>query len=510
MDTIVTVRDSLKAAQDFAARNNKLFVNGEFVDSTSEDIISSINPSTGEKWGDVQAASSVDVNNVAQAAEQCFHKIWSKVSPRERETMLHRFADILEKNGDVICAIDACDSGRLFGAAAQNSDLVKVGAARIETLIDTIRYFAGWPTKIAGQSFPLIPQPGTTSVCSMQTILEPIGVVACVLPWNAPALFMINKVIPALAAGCTTIVKPAEQTPMSALFIASLFREAGFPAGAVNVINGNGPIGADLCQNPLVKKITFTGSTEVGRKISQAASSTFKRLTLELGGKSAFIVMHDADIDAAAIHARVSGYGNAGQFCMCPSRLFVEKSVLSSFVEKLAALANNIVVGDALAPETTMGPVITRQDRDRIDETVSDARAEGAELIFGGEILDQPGHFFQPTLLSVANPESLIAQKEVFGPVLTLIPFDRQNLDWLVTMANDTEFGLAASLWTKDLSVAHRLASQLEAGIITVNTHPGIDPMIPFGGVKNSGTGREFGHEGFASFLETKSLHIMV
>lgn len=490
----------------FAGRPHKLFINGNWVDSQSDDVIRSENPSTGDIWAEVQAASVQDVDDAANAAQACFAGSWSRVRPKERERLLRRFAELVEQNGDLICALDAHDSGRLFSGSRNQ----RIGDANITTLLDTIHYFAGWPTKVSGQSFALVDQPGGQQK-SMQSIREPIGVVACILPWNAPALFMINKVVPALAAGCTTIVKPAEQTPVSALYLAELFREAGFPDGTVNVINGYGHVaGAALSSHPLVKKISFTGSTMVGQRISQAAAASFKRLTLELGGKTAFIVMDDADINTAAIAARLTGYGNAGQFCMCPSRLFVEESIRDKFIEKIAALSSDIVVGDALSPDTNMGPVITRKDRDRIASMVDTARQEGADVVFGGDIVDHGGNFYQPTLLHHGNTDISIARDEVFGPVLLTVPFRRDNLDRLLDQANETRFGLAASVWTSDLSTARRMTERLEAGICTVNMHPGIDPMMEFGGIKDSGIGREFGKAGMESFYESKSIHMMV
>lgn len=504
------IDEHITAARDFAAKRHQLFIGGRHVECQSETTITSENPSTGKSWAIVQAADATDVDKAVVSAHRCFESVWAKYAPKDREKLLRRFADLLERHGDIICAIDAHDSGRLYSGSAA-ADAHRIGTAQIETLLDTVNYFAGWPTKVAGQSFALTTSASASGQKSIQSIREPVGVVACILPWNAPALFLINKVIPALAAGCTVVVKPAEQTPVSAMYVAELFREAGFPDGAVNIANGYGNIaGAALSSHPLVKKISFTGSTEVGRRISTAAAPTFKRLTLELGGKTAFIVMDDADIDAAVHCARVTGYGNAGQFCMCPSRLFVEESIHDEFIEKLVSLSREIVVGDALSPTTTMGPVITKKDRDRIANVVNCAIDEGVEVISGGRILDRPGNFYQPTLLRSPSTDVTIARDETFGPVLLAVPFKKHDLQSLFKRANETRFGLAASIWTKDLSIARRAVEKLQAGIVTVNTHPGIDPMVSFGGIKDSGIGREFGKEGIDSFYETKSVHMLV
>lgn len=507
---MMDVDESIAVAKHYGSNSSKLFINGAFVDGGNEEIVS-VNPSTGEPWAQLQAGTPQDIDTAVRAAHQCFEQHWSREAARHREKRLRRFAALVEEHGDTICALDALDAGRLFSAKGKSGGAAPIGSASIDTLLDTIHYFAGWPTKIAGQSFTPQAQASAGALRSMQTFREPIGVVACILPWNAPALFMINKVVPALAAGCTVVVKPAEQTPVSALYLAELFREAGFPEGSVNVVNGFGEtVGAALCGHPLVKKVTFTGSTAVGRSIAQVASQSFKRLTLELGGKAAFIVMSDADLDAAALGARLTGFGNAGQFCMCPSRLFVDERVIDSFVDKLSELGKDIVLGDALSEHTTMGPVITQKDCNRIEGIVDRALREGADLVFGGGIRHRPGSYFEPTLIRNQDTNITLAQEEVFGPVLLAIPFDAGNLDLLLQQANETKFGLASSIWTRNLPLAHRVARRLECGIVSVNSHAGIDPMVPFGGVKDSGQGREFGAEGFESFFETKSLHLTI
>lgn len=497
-----SLTSAIASANSFGDRVHPLFIDGKDQMPRSGETILSENPSTGEPWGKVYAGGEGEINLAIRAAHECFENKWSLVGPKERERLIRRLADLIERDAEVITAIDAHECGNTIG-------ILSTGGKA--TLLDVVNYFSGWPSKIAGQSFAPIQQqygnaPPFTKV--MQTVPEPIGVVGCVLPWNFPSGFFLNKVIPALAAGCTVVVKPSEQTPTSAIYLAQLFREAGFPDGAVNVVNGHGETaGAALCSHPLVKKISFTGSTEVGRAIATAAAPTFKRLTLELGGKSAFIVLDDANLDSAATTACFSGYLNAGQFCMCPSRLFVEESIFDRFIEKLQSAANRIVVGNATDPATTMGPVITRTDRDRIAAIVNTAKEDGADLIYGGNSLNESGHYYQPTLLAKGDTETNLAKTEVFGPVLLAVPFAKSNIDDLISRANETNYGLAASIWSHDYALANHLAQQLQAGLVGINSHGGIDSMIPFGGVKDSGIGREFGLEGFASFFETKSIH---
>lgn len=488
-------------ARSVARSLGALYINGAQVDSQLESTIASVDPSSGEVWATVQAGGPDDINRAVESAHRCFENDWGKRSPADRERVLRRFVDLLAENADLLATIDSIDSGVVL------SFLRTAGTG---LLLDTVEYFSGWPTKLAGQNFaptqfPNVP--GRTT--QLTTVFEPVGVVGAILPWNAPSTFALTKGIPALAAGCTVVVKPAEQTPLSALFIADLFTQAGLPNGAYNVVNGAGDVaGASLVKHPLVKKITFTGSTEVGRIIATDGGRDFKRMTLELGGKSAFVVMDDAQLELAAFAANYAGYFLNGQFCMCPSRLFVERSVRDAFVGMLQGMASNMKVGPSYADDSTMGPLITRHDQHRVAGVVSKAQSDGAELLYGGSIIDGPGYTFEPTLLAVEDQSIAIAQDETFGPVLGLTTFDKNDMDSLMRNANGVRYGLAASVWTSDLKTGHSLASSLQAGVVSVNDHATTSAMFPFGGVKDSGIGREFGRDGFESFFEKKSIAI--
>lgn len=498
-DEAMTQDAEIQFATNYAAKAGKHFIGGDFVDGETDRHILSINPSTGGTSAEVQAGGDEEIDRAVRAAHKCFTTIWSKTSPRERERIIRNFGMLLESRADKIAALDAVDAGVLY------SMLRTAGKAM---LVDCVDYFAGWPTKFAGQNFAPFDRPGSPGrTTRLTTDYLPIGVVGCIIPWNAPATFVVTKAIPALAAGCTVVIKPSENSPVSALYIAELLCEAGLPEGAFNVVNGEGETaGAALVRHPLVRKISFTGSSEVGKIIAAQSAPTLKRLTLELGGKSAFIVMKDADLDTAAMTACFAGYFLSGQFCMCPSRLFVEKSVQQAFFDKLSQISSGLKVGESWKEDSAVGPVITATDRDRIATEIERAQSAGAQLLFGGHAVDRPGNFVEPTLLIHEDTTTRAAQEEIFGPVLLGIPFDQNDLEGLIANANATRYGLAASVWTRDLHLAHMISSRLEAGLVSVNDHATIDPMFPFGGLKDSGIGQEYGRAGFAAYLEPKSV----
>ena len=491
----------IQAVQKYAGNLNKHFIGGKFVSGVGRDNIVSVNPSNGAPFAEIQAGSFKDIDTAVQNAHECFENVWSKITPHEREKTIRKISAILEEKMDFISALDALDAGLVY------STLRTMGKAM---LIEAVDYYSGWPTKFAGQSFAPAPRPQTPGrTTSLSTIYNPIGVVGCIVPWNAPSTFAIIKAIPALAAGCTVVLKPAEKSPISALYLAELFREAGLPEGAFNVVNGYGEeAGAALVNHPLVRKISFTGSTAVGKAIAASAAKTLKHVTLELGGKSPFIVLKDADLDTAAMTACMSGYFLSGQFCMCPSKLYVEESIQDAFFEKMTYIASTLEVGDSFAESTMMGPVITKNDRDRVAGIVAEAKKNGAEIIYGGNIIAGEGHYYEPTLVTSRDTGSALAQEEIFGPIMLSIPFNQDKIDDLIQSANNVRYGLAASVWTNNLSLGHRIASHLQAGIVGINDHATIDPMVPFGGVKDSGIGREFGEAGYKSFLEMKTLSV--
>ena len=488
-------------AREFAGQSHKLFIGGDWVDAQSDGFIETRDPSTSEVLGAAPDGTAGDIDQAVRAARRCFEDDWSRRDPRERSRMLLRLADVIESNREILATLETMDNGTLI---AFTPNVV------VDLWINVLEYFAGWPTKMAGQTLPAPANyklPGREGI--LLTLREPVGVVGAILPWNAPATFLINKAAPALAAGCTVVAKPAEQTPLTTLFLASLFEEAGFPPGALNVVTGYGETaGAALARHEDVNKISFTGSSDVGKSIARDAAGNLKRLTLELGGKSPFVVMADADLDHAAQTAAFNGYFQAGQFCMCPSRILVDKKVLDPFLDKLTTLANGITVGAAIDPAAQMGPLITDQQLQRVSAYVDSAREEGAEMLLGGDQPAAEGYFHNPTIFFNGDTRLRIAREEIFGPVLLVVPFDGGDLDEVARVANETRYGLAASVWTRDIATGHRMIRKLRAGVVGVNSHAVIDAMAPFGGVKDSGLGREFGQEGYESFLETKTASV--
>ncbi|MEM6576008.1 MAG: aldehyde dehydrogenase family protein [Pseudomonadota bacterium] len=494
---------TIEAVQAFAARPHQLFIDGRWVDPTEAGqpvpLIETLNPSSAERLGAVPAAGEPDIDRAVAAARRCFEEDWSQRDARARSTALRKMAELVDGQRDFLACLETMDIG---------TPVALTGGQMVDSWIDALEYFAGAPSRIAGET---LSAPGswrfTGRESQIYTLKEPLGVVGAILPWNAPGSFFINKVAPALAAGCTMVIKPAEQAPLTALYLAQLFEEAGLPPGAINVVTGDGAAaGQSLARHLDVDKITFTGSTAVGQSIMRDGADSLKRLTLELGGKSAFVVMSDADMDSAIQFLVMMGVFSAGQFCMCPSRVFVEKSIIDRFNEKLAAAMGSVNIGSALDHNTQMGPLITRQQRSRVTALVDGARQEGAEVLLGGKELDTGGFHYHPTLLFHPDTRLEIAREEVFGPVLLSVPFDENDLEGVIGLANETHYGLAASVWTNNLKLASTMVRRFQAGIVGINSHGFVDPRAPFGGVKHSGLGREFGVEGLESFLETKTV----
>jgi acyl-CoA reductase-like NAD-dependent aldehyde dehydrogenase len=409
-----------------------------------------------------------------------------------RERLMHALADAIEARAEEIAQIESLDNGKPVGLA----QYVDVNGA-----VGHLRYFAGWPTKIEGGVLPV-----SAPNMHCYTRREPVGVCVQIIPWNFPLLMAAWKLGPALAAGCTVVLKPAEQTPLSALRIGELALEVGFPPGVINVLTGDGATGAALVDSPGVDKIAFTGSTAVGREIGAKAGRDLKRVTLELGGKSPNIILPDADIDAAVKGSFQAIYFNSGQACNAGSRLFVPAERFDEVMSALADAASSAQLGPGLDPGTQLGPLVSAEQQERVLGYIDAGRAEGAEMLAGGEatLTDSGGYFVAPTLFSTTSDELRIAREEIFGPVLVASPYD--SLEEVAARANDGEYGLAAGVWTRDVSSAHRLAAMLHAGMIYINTWGVVDPAAPFGGFKASGIGREHGHDGLDAYLETKTV----
>jgi phenylacetaldehyde dehydrogenase len=493
MDTIA-LDPRLRHATGFLGRNAMMLIDGKMVGAASGKTFPVYNPATGTLIANVPEAESADVDLAVAAARRAFDSgRWSAVSPSERGKLLWRLADLIERDLDELAELESIDNGKPYAVAR---------VADLPLSVDIFRYMAGWATKITGSTMSLS-LPGEYLSYTMR---EPVGVVAQIIPWNFPLLMACWKIAPALAAGCTVVLKAAEQTPMTALRLAELILEAGFPPGVVNILTGFGEAGAAMAAHPDVDKVAFTGSTEVGKLIVQAAAGNLKKVSLELGGKSPAIILADADIDAAIAGAASAIFFNHGQCCCAGSRLYAHKTIYDKVVAGVADIASKIKVGPGLDPATEMGPLVSEEQFNRVTGFIADGRGAGAKVAVGGNRVGNLGYFVAPTVLENTTPDMRVIREEIFGPVVCATPFGDDDLDVIAKQANDTIYGLAASVWTRNGGTAHKLARRIRSGTVWINCHNVFDASLPFGGYKQSGWGREMGEEVFHNYTEVKAV----
>ena len=496
MATAVSSASMHKGVEEFIGKPRRMFINNQFVPSASGKTFPTYNPATGEIMAQVAEGDREDIDRAVKAARKAFENpAWADMSPSQRGRLIWKLADLLEAHTEEFAQIESLDNGKPLAIAR---------VADVPLAVDLFRYMAGWATKIEGNTIPISAGTKRTQYFAY-TRREPVGVVGQIIPWNFPLLMAAWKLGPALATGCCVVLKPAEQTPLSALLLAELIAEAGFPEGVVNVVTGYGETaGAALAAHPDVDKVAFTGSTEVGKLIVQAAAGNLKKVSLELGGKSPNIVFDDADMRSTVPGAASAIFFNHGQCCCAGSRLYVEKDMFDQVVEGVAEQAKKIKVGPGFEPDTNMGPLVSQEQLNRVCSYLESGFNEGAEALVGGKKKDGAGYFVEPTVLVKTNPNMKVVREEIFGPVVTASPFT--DLDRLVAEANNSEYGLAAGVWTRDISKAHRLANKLRAGTVWINCYNVFDAALPFGGYKQSGWGREMGHEVLELYTEVKAV----
>ena len=488
------------AAKFVAAQTHKILIGGQWIESRSGQTLETRDPATGEVIGAIQRCNAVDVNAAVKAARNAF-PLWSGMTPMARSQLLWKFADTLEANIDELAELETLDQGKALYVGRW---------AEIPGAIAQFRYFAGMATKIEGATIPtsISYQPQGKEIFAY-TQKVPVGVVGAIVPWNSPLVLTAMKIAPALAAGCTIVLKPSEETSLTAIRMLQLMQEAGLPGGVINLVTGYGnEAGAALAAHMDVDKITFTGSTATGRAILDASKGNLKRVTLELGGKSPVIILPDADLSAAIPGAANAIFFNGGQVCIAGSRLYAHRSIFDRVVAGVAEAASDITLGHGLNPSTQMGPLISKTHAAKVADYIANGKADGASIICGGETAGPNASFFLPTVIAGAKPSAKIMQEEIFGPVVVVTPFD--DVDEVVDAANDSPYGLAAGIWSEGLSSATRLANRIRAGTIWINSHAMYDASLPIGGMKQSGFGRDSGQVALENYLELKTVCAVV
>jgi len=487
---MATITETVRRPQ---VRQTQCFIGGSWVPAASGKTFETIHPATEEVICEVAEGDAKDVDAAVAAARDAFDNgPWSQMDARDRGMLMYRLADLIEEEADELAAIETLDNGKPISDAR---------AADIPLVIDCLRYYAGWADKIEGRTIPVRGDYFT------YTRREPVGVVGQIIPWNFPALMVAWKWGPALAAGCTIVMKPAEQTPLSCLRMARLAQKAGIPDGVINVVPGYGPTaGAAIVKHPGIDKVAFTGELSTAKIIQREAAETMKRLTFELGGKSPNVIFADADLESAIEGAYSGLYFNQGQCCCAGSRLFVEERVHDEVVDRIADMNTGRRVGDPFDPETQQGPQIDEAQFDKILQYVDIGKKGGAKCVTGGNRVGDQGYFIEPTLFTNVTDDMRIAREEIFGPVMSVLKF--KNVDEIVDRANNTNFGLAAAVWTRDVAKAHRFAQKVRAGTVWVNCYDVFDAAAPFGGFKQSGLGRELGEAGLANYTELKTVTV--
>ena len=496
--TAVAEYSIMPAVRGFLSGNKKLLIDGEWVDAASGKTFPATDPATGQTLTEVALGQGEDIDRAVRAARRAFDAgPWPSMKPNQRERLLWRIGDMLSERAEEFGQLEALDNGKSAGIAT---------AVDVAWSADIFRYYAGWATKIEGSTINVSMPFAPGGEFHGYTLREPVGVCGLIVPWNFPLLMAAFKLGPALAAGNTVILKPAEQTPLTALLLGEVFQEAGFPPGVVNIVTGFGDAGAALSGHADVDKIAFTGSTEVGKKIVDSAKGNLKKVSLELGGKSANVVFADADLDIAVEGSLNAWLFNHGQCCVAGTRLYVEDRIFDDFTQAVAEAASKVKIGPGLDPTTQLGPLISQEQFDKVTAYLREGLADGARALTGGRRWGDTGYFVEPTVFVDVKSEFSVVREEIFGPVVAALPFKTEND--VIAAANDSIYGLAAGIWTKDISKAHRTAKRLKAGSVWINQYNGFDTAMPFGGYKQSGWGRELGATALDLYTQTKAVNI--
>ncbi len=483
--------------QAFLGQSHKLLIDGAWVDGETGETMETRDPATGLILARFAIGGAGDIDHAVAAARRAFGGPWSRLTVAERTALLMRLARAMNDDAQMLAELDVIDNGMpMF-----------IAGLTVANCVEMVDYYAGGIMRIEGTTTAPPRHVSAEAEALTYTLREPVGVVGQIVPWNVPLSTAILKLAPALAAGCTVVIKPSEETPLSMLRLGQLILDAGFPNGVVNIVNGFGlSVGAALAEHPDVDKISFTGSTATGKRIVQAAIGNLKKVSLELGGKSPVVVLADADLALAIPGVAMATFFLQGQNCMAGTRIFVHESIHDQLIEGLATFAGGMTLGHGLDPSNMLGPMISDAHTAKVMGYIDGAIAEGARLVAGGKRLGRPGNFIQPTIFTDTRPEMAVVREEIFGPVMAVSKFAMDDLDAIARLANDTPFGLSGSVWTQSLSSAHRLVSRIRAGQVSINCHGAVGTNIPFGGYGQSGWGREFGREGLDAYLETKAV----